>query len=149
MSLQAIMYCNVQVPLSWNKSHSHIIWFFFLLHSPVHTRLAEREWQHDTVALWVKCYYSELGFQGTVKCKTDNEDGLYLSSGHVRVLQTQRRWSCACLGLRCAGFPSHSALVRQKKCGKLIFQQNFGVFLPKGVATPESGTAKLIWIIMK
>lgn len=67
-------------------------------------------------------YYSEL-WSGNKK--TDNEDGLYLSSGRVRASQSRRRWSCACPGLRCACFPSHSDLVRWKKKWN-INQRHYG-----------------------
>lgn len=73
--------------------------------------LAETQWQHDAGVLWVKDDYSVL--QGNLKWKTDYRDGPYLSNGLVRVSQTQRRWSCACPGLHCAGFLSRSALMRQ------------------------------------
>lgn len=82
------------------KSHSHI-W--------------QRERQHDTVASRVDGWFIILNCEVGKKKKTDNEDGLYLLSGRVRVSQSRRRWSCACPGLRCACFPSHSDLVRWKK----------------------------------
>lgn len=87
------------------------------------THLAERAtaW-HGGFESGRMIYYSEL-WSGNKK--TDNEDGLYLSSGRVRASQSRRRWSCACPGLRCACFPSHSDLVRWKKKWN-INQRHYG-----------------------
>lgn len=87
------------------------------------THLAERAtaW-HGGFESGRMIYYSEL-WSGNKK--TDNEDGLYLSSGRVRASQSRRRWSCACPGLRCVCFPSHSDLVRWKKKWN-INQRHYG-----------------------
>lgn len=84
-------------------------------------------------------------FRDAVKWKTNNEDGLYLSSGCARASQTRTRWSCACLGRRCAGFLSHSGL--ERKCGQYLkyLRATLMLLLSKG-ATPGSGAEKLIHV---
>lgn len=100
--------------LSKTKVTFFLYFFLFRRLSSVQSHLAERCMTTWRFGLGIQVLiFLNLSFE--LWSEEDIKRMGYLSSGHVRAWQTQKRWSCACLVLQYAGFLCRNDLMEQKR----------------------------------